>query len=53
MIGIKGNPPFINVLIFIEFKENLEKLCDSDDSYWLIGMKLYFIKEDEELHIIL
>ena len=36
-VGIKGNPPFLDNL--------LTKLCDSDDSYWLI--------EDEELHIIL
>lgn len=36
-IGIKGNPHFIN--------ERLTKLCDSEQSCWLI--------EDEELHIIL
>lgn len=36
-VGIKGNPPFID--------EDLSKLCDCTESYWLI--------EDEELHIIL
>ncbi len=34
-IGVKGNPPYLN--------EELEKMCISDESFWMI--------EDKELHI--
>jgi hypothetical protein len=34
-VGLKGNPPFLS--------ENLENLCDTDDSFWMI--------EEDELHI--
>lgn len=44
-IGIKGLPPFLDVKNKHSWKQELEKLCDSDESVWMI--------EDEELHIIL
>lgn len=33
-IGVSSNPPYIS--------EDLQKLCDTDDSYWCIGFILIF-----------
>ena len=55
-IGIKGNPPFINVIIkktstllyqyniLNKLKEDLAHLCDRDDSCWCIGIDKEFEK---------